>query len=348
MIIFKILGIIIVLAIIFRIENFRNWIDRSLLSKEIYLFSSIDESPESQSYKIEKILKVMYFSVFTDDVNGNSLILSYQENREYQHTLWKVNKEGAVLDSIEGHGSLYSSGVYFYDDYCIDWAITGDKEAKYYDTVINYDSLSVEDFTSLLSKASIVDFKKDYGYTDYNDESRSIPPKGRCFIKIKEKWLVVESQKMFEEISDGFNQNYYSMKNKELKNKGANRLIELRPLDLGNKYYDSVFNRVGFVRRNYYHPKFFHISWNPASTSSSTSGWNGTGYYFFKYKSENINFKLPIFQETSLFGYKVESYDSRTGTYYKDDDISGDKLLFIVTNFYSHSSCNEIYVVKKK
>jgi hypothetical protein len=196
------------------INNFRNWIDRTLLSNEISLFPSLDESPESQNYKIEKLLKVQYTSIYTDKVNGNSLIFSYWDGSQ-NHKLWKVNKEGTVLDSIERCGQFSSSGVYFYDDYCIDWPITGDKEAKYYDTVINYDSLAEEDFTALLSKASIVDFHKDYGDTDYDDPSRSIPAKGRCYIKIEDKWLVVESEKMFGELYQDFNQDNYIIKHNE-------------------------------------------------------------------------------------------------------------------------------------
>ncbi len=343
MVILKILGGILILAIVFRINSFRNWIDRSLLSEEISLFPSLDESPESQNYQIEKILRARYISILTDKINGNSFIRNHWDGSG-NHELWKINEEGIVLDSIEGRGDIYASGVYFYDDYCIDWAVTGNKEAKYYDPIIDYDSLTEEDFTALLNKASIVDFKKDYGHKDYKDPSRSLPQKGRCYIKIEDKWLVIESEKMFEELSRDYNEDYYTIKHRNHKSKGANRLTELRcPFGLQNNS-NEVFNRLGFVRKHYSRSIFFRFTC-VANGRSRGSGWNGMGYYVLRYKSENINFKLPTFQKTSLFGYEIRSYDSEVATYYKDDDMSGDKLLFIVKDNYHYK---EIYVVKKK
>lgn len=291
------ISIVVGVLILFRINVVRNFFDELFLNQKFMTYSCINNSPESKSYKIEKILKGQIGFVMYDEINENCIIQTDLQSSS-THLLWKVNNKGIVIDSIKSKSDLYRSGVYFYENYCIDWVISGNKAPKMYDSIINYDTLTKDDFEALLNKGEVVYFTKEYGHKDYYDDTRSIPEKGRCFINIQQKWLVIESKKMFDELDLNYSYRDYEVKHNKYKKKVGRRLTPITsyyPLSTEWDNKNSNFCKEEFVREYYHHARLFNFQ------DISVSGWEGTGFFRLKYKSEEISFKAPARINTSFF-----------------------------------------------
>lgn len=339
----------VILLILFRIDFARNFCDKLFLGKKHKTFNYIYDSPESENYKIEKIIDGQIYFIMFDEINENFLVKT-DEKTSLEHSLWKINNKGIIIDSIKSQGSFLHSGVYFHEDYCIDWIISGDKSKKHYDKIITYDTLTKTSFESLLENSSIVDFDKKHG--EYNNSDR--PNKGRCFIKIKEKWMVIESEKMFDELERDYTKTFYQIIHKKHKKKNGNRLNPIAnsipPFYKWNNQ-DNFIHKQKFVREQYKSSSFYDIN------NTSRSGWDGTGFFNLKHHSENLNFKAFGFQYTSFLGYIDNgSFSPDISIYFANNRNNNKKkidLIFIeMGNLGQFRGRNNqeigLYIVKKK
>lgn len=84
-------------------------------------------------------------------------------------TLWRLNMAGQIVDSYvpdgEYEGSLPYSGVFFRKDTYIDWAFTGDKNAKPYLKTFHQEALTKEKLNSLLASAEQIVWTRETYYT---------------------------------------------------------------------------------------------------------------------------------------------------------------------------------------
>ncbi len=345
----------IIIAIILKILVFDPLDFAKKTSFDLFLNKKYDKyenlfknTTESENYKIIKLPFSKPRRVLFDRVTKNFILTG---DSEYLTTSRKINKNGEEIDSLKIRGYLFSSGVYFYEDYCIDWAITGNKSKQKYDTIINYDSLSKEEFEDYLSKATIVDFTKKH--TDYKGFKSLENHKGRCHLKIQDKWIVIESKKMFDELEEDYEKDYFELKHKNFSKKNEPRLITLSnrtaPIKDWKKEDNIIFlqkfkkksrQRTGLMNHN----------------GLGRSGWNGTGYFQLTHNSEVFNFKSYTF-ESKLFTYSpfvpyIYSFKPDISVYFPEKIYNVD-IAFILSGDASGLSnqpteSRGVYVLKKK
>ncbi len=303
---------------------------------------------ESENCKIIKLPFEKPRRVLFDRVTKNFILTG---NSEYQITSRKINENGEEIDSLKIKGYLFSSGVYFYEDYCIDWAITGNKSKHKYDTIINYDSLSKEEFEDYLNKATIVGFTKKHA--DYKGFESLENHKGRCHLKIQDKWIVIESKKMFDELEDDYEKDYFELKHKNSSKKNEPRLITLsnRTAPIKDwKKEDNIIFLQKFKKESREREGFFF------DNRDRRSGWNGTGYFQLSYNSEVFNFKSYAFESkrftNSPFVPYICSFKPDISVYFPEKIYNVD-IAFILSGDASGLSnqpteSRGIYVLKKK
>ena len=114
------------------------------LAKKFDTYSYLSENKtESENYKITKVTDRKPKFILFDRVSKNFILTG---DELYLTTIKKINNRGEEIDSLKVKGHLYPSGIFFYEDHVIDWAITGNKTKQKYDTIINYDTLSKKEF----------------------------------------------------------------------------------------------------------------------------------------------------------------------------------------------------------
>jgi len=331
------LTITIVIAIITLI--FHKKIIGKISSNKVFLNKKYDNyqylyknTTESKNFKILKITDRTPRFILFDKVTKNFILTG---DELYLTTIRKINNKGEEIDSLEIKGHLYPSGVYFYEDYCIDWAITGNKSEQKYDAIIDYESLSKKEFEDYLNKATIIDFTQKYK----NLESY----KGRCHLKIQDKWIVIESKKMFKELEKDYEKDYFELEHKNLSKKNGDRLIALKnqlvPFHDWEKQDNIIFiqkfNKESYSRR----------SLGDFNNHGPGTGWHGTGYFQLTYKSEIFNFKSYAFKS------KRFSYDPYISIYLPEKEYNIDLSFIEITNSpgtRQPSGNSGLYVLKKK
>jgi len=324
--------IIIVLLILYRVDSVRNGISTFFLDKKYNTYTYLYENKTtSKNYEIVKILdaKSIKKPILFDKLNKNFI---FTKDELYLSTIWKINSKGEKIDSLKIKGYLYPSGIYFFDDYYIDWAITGNKLKQKYDTIINYDELSKNEFKDYLNKATIV---------DYTRTSRKRIYIGRCHLKIQDKWIVIESEKLSKELENDYEKDYFELrhKNKDFLKKNGDRLIPLKnnilPFNDWKKQ-ENMFFLQKFVKESYFRPQLF---------LGGDAGWRGTGYFKLTYKSDVFNFKSYTFKSNRF------SYNPYISIYIPEKEYNLD-IAFIRLNkesFSKHSSKNVgTFVLKRK
>ncbi len=259
------------------------------LNKKFETYTYLSENKTaSEKYKILKLTKRNPKFILFDRVNENFILTG---DELYLTTIRKINNKGEEIDSLKVKGHLYSSGMFFYEDCFIDWAITGNKLKQKYDTIINYDSLSKKEFKNYLSRADIIDFTLKYK----NLENY----KGRCHLKIQDKWMVIESKKMFKELEQYYEKDYFEIrhKNKDFSKKNGDRLTPLK--NAIAPFYDwKKQDQVIFIQK---FKKESYKPWTFSINGGRGAGWDGTGYFQWVYKSEILNFKSYTFKPSRRF-----------------------------------------------
>ncbi len=331
----------IILFISYQIPSIKSNINNSIpkillngrLTKNFDTYTYLSENKtESENYKILKLTDRSPRIILFDKVSENFILTG---DELYLTTIKKINNKGEEIDSLKVKGHLYPSGVYFYKDYVIDWAITGNKSKQKYDTIINYDTLSKKEFKNYLSRADIIDFTKRYK----NLENF----KGRCHLKIQDKWIVIESKKMFEKLERDYKKDYFEIrhKNKDFSKKNGNRLIPLKnsiaPFYDWEKQNNTIFIQK-FVKESYFSPQLF---------LGGNAGWRGAGYFQLTHKAETLNFKSYAFKPSKRFF----SLDPEISIYHPDKEYNIN-IAFIKLGHQPrsnrHFSESGIYVLKSK
>lgn len=135
---------------------------------------------EAQADGIHSLKSVLY-----DKESNNIFLITEFRKRKTENWIWKIDHSGKVIDSIEiGRELLLNSGVHFGESYFIDWVISGNKEKKKYNDILDGDSLSNQELTRLIDEA----LQKDVG-ADYKNQTANI------FLKSKIGWSLIKSKK---------------------------------------------------------------------------------------------------------------------------------------------------------
>ncbi len=296
------------------------------LDKQFMVYPYLSENKaESAHYNILKVTGRKPHAILFDTENKNFILTG---DALYLTTVRKINAQGEEIDSIKIQGHLYPSGVYFYDDYYIDWVVTGNKERQKYDDILDYDTLSKTEFKRYLSEADIIEFtwssKKDNHY------------KGRCHIKIKDKWLLIESAKLFNELETDYDKDYFEIrhKQKDYLKKNANRLVPLKnaiePFYHWEKQGGAIFIQH-FVKEY-----FVTRSLGDFNNHGAGTGWYGTAYFQLTHNTEILHFKSSAFKESENFS---SSLCPSISIYYPDKQYRLD-IAFIQEK--------GIYILKRK
>ncbi|MCF6226197.1 MAG: hypothetical protein L3J22_07865 [Xanthomonadales bacterium] len=240
---------------------------------------------ESNSYQIHKALGGSAFNspgffenIFFIAANDQFLIKTEVMYSD-QYDFWKMDKKGQVIDTFVSSDTLHVSGYFLGKDYYIDWPLTGNKSKHLYSQIIDDQQLSNKEFEHLLNKADVVKFEK------YSDLSMV-----RCYLKIGQSWLVIESKKRFNSFS-----NDLSGLNKGVILKGftkpkADQIISLEEVTL--KQYNvnnpnSLFKIEKFIKKGRQRKSFFSLDIN----NNMWQGDYGLGHYQITHQKELLNFK---------------------------------------------------------
>ncbi|MCF6349349.1 MAG: hypothetical protein L3J20_13830 [Flavobacteriaceae bacterium] len=344
---------IIVLLLVYQIPSVKSVVNNAIpkmflngiLNKKFDKYAYLNENTTtSENYKIIKLInRFNKKPILFDRINENFI---FTGDSGYLTTIRKVNNKGEEIDSLKIKGALDLSGIYFYDDYFIDWAITGNKSKQKYDTIINYDTLSKKEFKNYLSKADIIDYT--YASGEELESGWSAPLKARCYLKIQDKWMVITSKKMLKELEKDYETDYYDiiMDNKNLFKKNVDRLVPLKnskALSYSSYDWKKQDNLIFIQKFN----KETYIPWTYSINGGRGSGWDGTAYFQWIHKSEILNFKAYTFKPSRRFS----SLSPKISIYYPDKKYNID-LAFIHLHSGPESkrsfSESGIYVLKNK
>lgn len=115
--------------------------------------------------------------------DSNNFIIN---NSVYEFTM--LDSNGNPLDVYHSSNAHpHNSGVFFYQDYYVDWLLTGDKTKKKYSNYINADSLSEEQFEIYFNAADAAAYKTMWHHEPKNDYARNL-------LRINGSWMVLENE----------------------------------------------------------------------------------------------------------------------------------------------------------
>lgn len=305
-----------------------------------YLYLSSNKVA-SENYKVIKLLNdnTGYMSsstdMFYDKQNHNFL------TRKNDSIYWKINGVNLELDSIIVRGDFDNSGVFFNKNYYVDWILTGDKKRKKYLKIIIDENFSNSELERLYEKAQEISFSRSYS-------------KGRCYFKINESWLVVESEKLYSKIEYDSETKQLKMSDFPIKNK--NRIIQLQSLDLFKKQENkpSLITYIHFLKKEKHGSSFFDFN------NTTRAGWTGIGYFQLNHGLETLKFKdntfVTLVDNDLIFdiGAYVENIDSfytyKIAPYFSIYTIDNMTLLRLnkVYNDWSNKDRRGIYMVMNK
>ncbi len=332
-------AIILTIVLLFVINKYR---PEAPLSEKLKEYKYLSEGPiESDNYEIIKIIDnwkgraevdgiVFLEAIFYDTTTKNILFCTnpkeYEkiddewENKIPYQIFWKMNDHGRVIDSIKIDYSLglNNSGVFFHDDYFIDWVNNNNKTKQKYIDVIEGDSLSIQQLESHINRANML-----YANKDYENEITNL------FLKEKEGWTRIKSKKLYEKTEPIYGQVLMYTLKPYIENY-KKRFIEL---DIAKGELEPI-QIEHFVKKSKQSKSLADIN------NHGRSGWGGIGYFKLNHNSESINFK----------GHAFNRKLDRTYIYYpieKDQD-------FLIMYLHKRASDNRhfkntgIYVLRKK
>ena len=268
---------------------------------------------ESENYEIKKIINGPIDGVFLVKEN-NTIIVQADEY------LFKINKKGYLIDTLDRPRGIYSSGIYFKEDYFIDWIYSGNKSEQKYSKVINGDTLSATEFRRYLDSAEAVEFSSQ------NAGGKST---GRIFLIIKNRGFIINTTAHAELINNECTGKFRYLNAFEkigwndscmdgYKKKHTDRIVllqnSLSPFykwdNRSSSLYVNEFEKdVLFFEEGFAGWLFTNIlgrtilSGLPGSLPASY--WYGTGYFQLKHQSETLNFKAFVSSEKE--GIKFEN-----------------------------------------
>ncbi len=265
----------------------RNLIAKALLPSSFgrYKFLSSNKV-ESENYRITKIIDgeidgELLFNTLTQEFLVRVRDSDYDRNNQNWHAIWKVNKEGAVIDSINTTSTMNNQGTYFERDYYIDWVNAGNKAKQKYKQFIDFDSISIAERDNYFEQALEIAYDTDY-----------LEEKLRCFLKIENDWIVLESKVGFEK---DYGTNIKETFKYETKYNGLLIVLENAIVPF-HKWGDmnSFIYVQKFVEKSREFRSFYDIN------NTSRSGWHGMAYIQLIHNSEFFHFKAHTFKNTDF------------------------------------------------
>jgi len=202
--------------------------------------------------------------------------------KEPYHVYWKMNGAGHDFDSIrvDYSLSLYNSGVFFGEEYYVDWVNTGDKTKHQYTEVIEGDQLSLERFEELIGGAQELEIGID-----------SEAKETSFYLKYEDGWMVLKSKVMFDKSELSWSKiPMHTIK--PYKEKQTQRFSEIndhvawpkKKTDPAHNIYTEYFvkERKSSISLGDYN-------------NHGRSGWSGMGYFRLEHNGESLNFKATAF-----------------------------------------------------
>lgn len=333
-----ILGAIILVVVLFLI--FLKYKKETPLPEKFKDYKYLSEGRiESDNYEIIKIIEnwkgkaesngiVHLEAIFYDTATKNTLF--FTEPKDYDiiegnlmpkapcQIFWKMNNQGRIIDSIkiDYSISLHNSGVFFHNDYFIDWVNNDNKTKQKYVDIIDGDSLSVPELENLISAATMLDIDKDY-----DNEIATL------FLKEKEGWTKVKSKRLYE------------------KTEGISGRISMYSLKPYMESYKERFIQLDIAREDPIQTEHF-VKTSTSSTSlgdynsNGRSGTIGIGYFKLNHNSESITFK----------GYAFNKRLDKTYVYYPIEKEQDFIIMYLQkrANDDRHFKNTGIYVLRKK
>lgn len=315
--IIKIVVLVVLVVIVYKFSKkpILIYVSKLSLPEEVTSYKSITEaSLASENYEMIKLFKghddyPAIKDFFYDFINKNHYIKTFDKSEDACsdcYIYWRLNNRGDITDSISvASEKLFNSGVFFYDDYYVDWFNTGDRTKKNYIEVIEDTTLTRDQIKTYIKDAKALDAGVDY--SDFKDIKIDL------FIFNGEGWSVIKSKKLYNEIVPVEEENDYESKGKEqlhlmkdaetfsLKlesyfgsfKKRYTLLTRFLPTFLEDKSKGYSFEVVAFEKIKYFEPSKFSF----ADVSYGPPGWYGIGYVTLNYGSEPaIPFKLEAIE----------------------------------------------------
>lgn len=306
-------------------DSILTFISKITLPKKFNNYKTLSEAPLiSKNYELVKICSETNKNACNCLSHISNIFYDLHEKKHYlkggnanEHIYWKLNNQGDIIDSIfVSNSRLFNSGIFFYNNYYLDWINSGDKTKKKYIEIIDDTSLTIEQIRNYIDRAIIVDAGVDY-------KNSSI----EVFTYNGIGWSVLKSNKLYLEIINPDKKNYesesiklYKIKDSEtfsIKVESTNKHFQKRFVNLTNNITDYI-KKDEF---NNYEVEAFKKTKrkrNPIYSSNSYgySGWYGIGYLSFYNESESITFQLDII--------KHEKHNFSTGInfFYPSIDIN--------------------------
>jgi len=303
------------------------------IAKEFDNYHYLSENKtETEHYQIKKLniqspnIGVIYY----DPVTTNYIV---ETDPTDKRVLWKINSKGDVLDSIEGYYHVGKQGVFFRDNYYIDWVMTNDKTQKKYKQIIDYNELTDTQFLDYLAKAEAY----------FINKSTSLG--GRCYLKIDGEWLLIKSQKLADDLelkvtNYELNEAHYLWKGKsfDLAKRELFLQHKMEPVrieDRGNQSTSTLLLKK-FTKKSQIRRGFLDLN------SVSRSGWNGIGFFELVFRKEIFRFKSYAFKSQIEGKYDVSFHMSHKKHHNKDG------FIFLYQHRSSMFKDRGLYVLMKK
>ena len=287
----KIIIIIATLFILILLYNYvgivRNLIAKALLpnSYKEYSFLS-DNKIESKKYQVKKIIDgTIDPDILYNKATQEFLVKESMIGENTKHILWKISKDGKVIDSLTTNNFASSLGIYFKEDYYIDWINSGNKSKQKYKQIINIDSITDNNYKHYLEKAEVINYKKDV--SSLIEDNLKV----RCYLKVNNDWIVLESKKGYKLEPE----NFFSFKAKNNKSSMFSLTDLIQPFQKWRDA-DSFIHLQKFIGESRSSKSFYDIN------NTSKSGWHGIGYFKLRYNSNLFYFKSYTFK-SSTFGF---------------------------------------------
>lgn len=247
-----------------------------------------------------------------------------------QRILWKINKEGVFVDSIEIDYSLsiHNSGMLYYNEYYIEWVNNEDPTKKSYTDVIDDKNLTFKELDRLIKKSLSFDVT-----IDYDRETTNI------HLRHKSGLTLIRSKRLFDNtegtyglirmpILKPYKENYTHrfIKIDTTMEKPENRVVAGPTYSIYTEYFEKQ-NKI-------------HSNSLGDFNSNGRSGWKGIGYFKLEHNSEFIKFK----------GYAFNGHLDRSYMYHP---IENNKDLAVIYLYKRASDLRPFgdtgaYVIRKK
>ena len=295
--------------------NYRNILPHTQLPEKYKLYKEL--TPNNNS--IFEIYNLEHTATYYDSIQN--ILICEEENRDdYSTTFYKMNKDGAIFDSLKIKENIdYEYHYLLQHDYYYDWIITGNTDKKKY---LEIDNSKI--ITSSILDSVVQNYHKKatathiyYGY-QLNDKNIN-----RYLFLIKLKWYALN-------VADNLDKTYSLSSHYVIDN--YNR-IRIREYKIGSDSIavPDVYTSIPGCEKAYNSAtkiKYYVDYFDKDKYSSSVSGtmnndhgafWSGTAYIHYVSGKDTLKFKdedVLLMEETDWGSW--EKYENTSRIYAND------------------------------